>query len=79
MFDLLSQFKSYIYLIGAAIITFFIGWFKYRGMKIDDLEEEIENHEAIDKAQDFEADNRAAAAKAEALDVKDTNSGNYII
>ena len=79
MFDIFNQFKAYLYLVGAAIVAIFIGWFKYRGAKIDSLEEEVENHEAIDKAQDFEADNRAAAARAEALDVKDTTSGTYTI
>ena len=74
---MLDQFKMYIYLAGAAMLAFFVGWFKYRGKKIDDLEDEVENHEAIDKAQDFEARNREAAARAEAEDVEDIIIGTH--
>jgi len=74
-----SQIKLYLSAILAGAMMLFAAWFKYRGDKIDDLEKEIENHEAKDKAQDFEAQNREAAARAEAEDAKSITSDTYTI
>jgi len=74
-----SQVKIYLSALLAGIVMLFAAWFKYRGDKIDDLEKEIENHEAKDKAQDFEAQNREAAARAEAEDAKSITSDTYTI
>ena len=74
-----DQIKGYLALAAAAIVAIFIAMFKYRGIKIDKLEEEVENHEAKDKAQDFEADNREAAAKAEAGNEKHPTTGTFTI
>lgn len=76
MFDTI---KLYIGIIVTAVIAGFIAMFKYRGMQIEALEKEVESHEAKDKKQDFEADNRVAAAKAEAEDVKDIEDGKVIL
>jgi len=67
MFD---QIKIYLTMVGAALVALFIAIFKYRGMRIDTLEKEVKDAEAKDKAQDFEAQNREAAARAEAEDAK---------
>ena len=72
MFD---QFKLYLYAAAGAVVAIFIAIFKYRGAKIDDLEEDIEvmvhNDKVKDKVRDneikvsdYEADNRVAAVKA---------------
>jgi len=74
-----SQIKLYLSTVLAGAVMLFAAWFKYRGDKIDDLEKEIENHEAKDKAQDFEAQNREAAARAEAEDAKSIISDTYTI
>jgi len=74
-----SQIKLYLSAILAGAVMLFAAWFKYRGDKIDNLEKEIENHEAKDKAQDFEAQNREAAARAEAEDAKSIISDTYTI
>lgn len=74
-----SQIKLYLSAILAGVVMIFAAWFKYRGDKIDDLEKEIKNHEAKDKAQDFEAQNREAAARAEAQDAKSITSDTYTI
>jgi len=74
-----SQIKLYLSALMAGAVMLFAAWFKYRGDKIDDLEKEIENHEAKDKAQDFEAQNREAAARAEAEDAKSITSDTYTI
>jgi len=76
MFD---QFKVYFYAFVAIVVAGFAAVFKYRGMKIDKLESDVEYHEAKDKAQDFEKQNVEAAAKAEAQDVKDISVGTYTI
>jgi len=74
-----SQIKLYLSALLAGIVMLFAAWFKYRGDKIDNLEKEIENHEAKDKAQGFEAQNREAAARAEAEDAKSITSDTYTI
>jgi len=76
---MLSQIKLYLSALMAGAVMLFAAWFKYRGNKIDNLEKEIENHEAKDKAQDFEAQNREAAARAEAEDAKSITSDTYTI
>lgn len=75
----LSEIKTFLYGAIMFIVMGFIGWFKYRGQKIDDLEQEVQNHEAKDRAQDFEADNREAAARAEAEDAKNIASNTFTI
>lgn len=78
-FPIIDNIKSF--LVAAALIAaaVFAALFKYRGERIDSLEDEVANHEAKDKAQDFEANNREAAAKAEAQDERDITSGTYTI
>lgn len=65
-----EQIKVYIYAAIAVVVAIFAAVFKYRGMKIDSLETEVEYHEKKDEAQDFEKQNVEAAAKAEADDVE---------
>ena len=73
MFDTI---KLYLYAAGAAALAIFVAIFKYRGAKIDDLEDTIDVMDRNDKVKDkvrdnevnvsdYEADNRVAAAKAE--------------
>lgn len=73
MFD---QIKIYLTIAGAAFVALFIAIFKYRGMRIDTLEKEVKDAEAKDKAQDFEAQNREAAARAEVEDAKRITTNN---
>ena len=74
-----EQIKGYFYMAVGFIIMAFLAVFKYRGVKIDKLEDEVKNHEAKDKAQDFEADNREAAAKAEAEDADNLTTGTFTV
>lgn len=75
---MIDTIMGYFYIIMTAIGMMFVAWFKLRGAKIKDLEQEVANDKAKDNAQDFEADNRVAKAKAEAEDVKDTYAdGSY--
>jgi len=76
---MLSQIKLYLSAILAGAVMLFAAWFKYRGDKIDNLEKEIESHKAKDKAKGFEAQNREAAARAEAEDEKSIHSDTYTI
>jgi len=84
-----TQFKLYAYGIIAAIVAFFIGWFKLRGDKIEEQEKEIKQqkqnleaveqyHEAKDKVQEFETQNKVAAEKAKHVEKQsDISDGNY--
>ena len=85
-----NTFKLWAYGIGAAVIAVAISMFKYRGNKIDTLETELEaaeaNAQVVDKVLEaerevtsFEADNRVAAAKAEARDYDDIQKHFYSI
>jgi len=74
-----SEVKTFIYGAIMFVVMTFIAWFKYRGAKINSLEEEVKKHEAKDKAQDFEAQNREAAARAEAEDEKSITTHTYTI
>ena len=75
MFDFINPIKGYLYAAGAAILAILITIFKYRGVKIDSLEAEVEEAkgkaavvdkviEAERKVSDFETQNKVAAAKA---------------
>ena len=70
-----DSIKSAFFIVIGFIVMGFLAVFKYRGNRIDSLKEEVENHEAKDKKQDFEADNRVEAAIAEAEDVQDITDG----
>jgi len=72
-----AQLKAYLLAAAGIAIAVFAAVFKYRGMKIDKLEHEVKEHEAKDKAQDFVADNREAAARAEAKDHEVITDGTY--
>ena len=87
MFD---QIKMYAGLAIAFVVAIFIGIFQYRGAKIDDLKEDLEEaeedafvqavvtHNKLKKA-DFEANGRIAAAKAEARDYENITEDFYSI
>lgn len=79
MLGMFDTIKAYGVAILTALGMIFITWFKLRGNKIDDLNEQIDTMEANDKAEDYEADNRVAKAKAEADDVEDITIGTHTI
>ena len=73
-----GEFKVYIYGIATAIVLAVLALLKYRGHKIDVLEEEVEEHEVKDKVQEFEKQNAVAHAKIEGeADVKVIPDGAY--
>lgn len=74
-----SQFKVWIYGVGAALVAIAVAMFKYRGNKIEKLEEDLEtaehNVEVVDKVIEnerkvntYEMQNKVAAAKAEVVE-----------
>lgn len=76
MFDFINPIKGYLYAAGAAVLAILVAIFKYRGHKIDSLEEEVEEakgkaavvDKVIDaerKVNEFETQNKVAASKAE--------------
>ncbi len=82
--------KGYLALAGAAAAAIFIGIFKYRGIKIEDLEEDLEvaEHKAevveeVVKSEKsrvkFEAESRVKKAKAEARDYENITDTDYSI
>ncbi len=79
MFDFLGPIKIYVMAAGAAIIAIFIGVYKYRGFKVEELEAEVDAKdkelevvvkvvEQEREVAEFTADNRVAKAKAEIVD-----------
>ena len=87
---MIDSVKMYMAMALAAIVAVFLAVFKYRGSKIDSLEDDLDN--AADKAAvvdkkiastkkktDFEANNRVAAAKAEARDYENITEHFYNI
>ena len=87
-----GEIKVYLYAAIAVVVAGFLAVFKYRGMKIDRQEDELENkeqelqsvhkyHEAKDKVQDFEKDNAAAAASVggDRFGKPYVNDGHYTI
>ena len=76
----LDTIKTYAYMVLGFIVMGFMAVYKYRGVKIKNQQKEIDAHEAKDKAQGYEADNRVEKAKAEGQDVKDTYpDGTYTV
>ena len=82
--------KLYFAAAGAAILATLVGIYKYRGFKVDQLENEVDSlgnqikvadrvNTANQKKSDYEADNRVAAAKAEARDVEDITDTFYSV
>jgi len=76
----------------AIIVAAFLAVFKYRGMKIDsqeaeledrkeELEEVVKYHENKDKVQSFEKDNAVAAAKTggDRFGTPYVNDGSYTL
>ncbi len=66
-------------MVGAAIIAIFVAIFQYRGAKIEDLEEDVEDAERAagiaaqvaankEKVNDYELQNQVAAAKVQPKD-----------
>ena len=87
MFDTIKMYGAAAL---AVVIAIFVGMFKYRGAKIDSLEEDLVEEankarvveqaiKAERKVLDFESDNRVAAAKAEARDYEDVSKHFYSI
>ena len=72
---MIGTFKDYFYIALGLVVIGFSALFKMRGLKIEAQEREIDAHEAKDVAQDYEADNRVAKAKAEAQDATDVTVG----
>jgi len=82
--------KIYIYGVIAAVLTAAVAIFKYRGAKIEKLEKAAKIMDTNvkvakkvikeeRKVNTFEADNRVAAAKAEAKDVEEIEKTFYSI
>lgn len=70
-----GSLKGYLYAAGAIVFTALVGIYKYRGFKVEKLEAEVEEAEgkaavtdkvieAERKVNDFETQNKVAAAKA---------------
>ena len=76
---MIYNIKLYFYAFLGILVTIFAGWFKYRGQKIEKLEEEVQKHVAMEKKKDFEADNREAATKVGLPDTTPKPTGDYYI
>lgn len=85
-----SQIKIWLYGIGAGIVALFVGWFKYRGYKIEQQEQELEErqqelqamnqyHADKDKVQAFEHQNDVAAAKTNTRVNDEVKDGSHSI
>ncbi len=74
-----DSIKSFMYMILGFIVLGAITAYKYMAMKIERQAEEIDSLEAEGKAKDFQADNREAAAKAEATDYEEVKDGKILL
>jgi len=85
-----SIVQGYLMIAGTAIMGVLIAIFKYRGNKVDELEEDLvaaqasahaidKYQESKDKVSTFEADNRVAAAEAHNKDMDEISDKFYSI
>ena len=76
---MIAQLKSYFFIALGFIGMGFLAVFKYRGAKIESQQEEIKQHKARHKADEFVSGNREAAARAEAVDTQEIEDGKVIL